>query len=125
MDKKPLKSQIKSILRWVGWVLLVQFVLINISAALYAFKLTHFYNNHSEESLSESGNIFTKSWKLFTGPHYGKSVITEVPVFRHDTVTLETKKGIRIDAWYGKTDSVSKGTVILFHGIGVSKSVLM
>ena len=125
MDKKPLKRQLKSILRWVGWVLLVQFVLINISASLYAFKLTHFYTNHPEESVSEGGNIFTKSWKLFTGPRYGKSVISEVPVFRYDTVTLETKKGIRIDAWYGQTDSVSKGTVILFHGIGVTKSVLM
>ena len=125
MEKKRLKKQLKSILRWVGWVLLVQFVLINISASLYAYKLTHFYGNRPEEMASEAGNIFSKSWKLFTGPRYGKSFITDVPAFPYDTVTLVTKKGILIDAWYGKTDSVSKGTVILFHGISVSKSVLM
>ena len=125
MEKKPLKSQIKSILRWIGWVLLVQFVLINISASLYAYKLTHFYSNHPEESSTGNGNIFTKSWKLFTGPRYGKSVISDVPAFRYDTVTLETKKGKRIDAWFGKTDAVTKGTIILFHGISVSKSSLL
>lgn len=125
MEKKSLKRQLKSILRWVGWVLLVQFVLINISASLYAYKLTHFYIDHPEKNEEEGGNIFTKSWKLFTGPRYGKSAISDVPVFKYDTVDMATKKGIRIEAWYGKTDSVSKGTVILFHGLGVSKSILI
>ncbi|MBL0270106.1 MAG: hypothetical protein IPP99_15950 [Chitinophagaceae bacterium] len=40
--KKPLRQQIRSVLRWTGWVLLVQFLLINISTAFYADKLTRF-----------------------------------------------------------------------------------
>lgn len=125
MERKPLKQKIRSALRWIGWVLLVQFILINISAALYADKLTRFYTNTSEDYSNSSGNFFTRSWKLFTGPHYQRPAVNELPVFSYDTVKLVTKKGIDIDAWYGKTDSVPKGTVILFHGITVTKAALI
>lgn len=105
-------------MRWTGWVLLVQFVLINISTAFYADKLTRFYSDLPEDYSNSSGNIFTKSWKLFTGPKYPRSVINERPVFPFDTVKLQTASGLSIDAWYAAADSAAKGTVILFHGIG-------
>ena len=105
-------------MRWTGWVLLVQFVLINISTAFYADKLTRFYSDLPEDYSNSSGNIFTKSWKLFTGPKYPRSVINERPVFPFDTVKLQTASGLSIDAWYAPADSAAKGTVILFHGIG-------
>jgi uncharacterized protein len=117
MEKTPLKQQVRSALRWIGWVLLAQIILINISAALYADKLTRYYNDISEDHSSSRDNIFTKSWKLFTGPRYPKPAVTAVPVFPYDTVALITRKGLRIDAWYGAADSAAKGTVILFHGI--------
>ncbi len=123
MEQKPLKKRASSILRWIGWVLLVQFVLINISASLYAYKLTHFYNDPPDDN--SSSNVFTKSWKLFTGPRYAKSAITDVPAFQYDTISLQTKKGIRIDTWFGRTDSLPKGSVILFHGLTVSRSSLI
>ena len=125
MEKKPLRQQIRSVLRWTGWVLLVQFLLINISTAFYADKLTRFYTDLPEKYSNSSGNIFTKSWKLFTGPRYPRSYIYESPVFAYDTVRLQTKKGLNIDAWYARADSAAKGTVILFHGIGVSKMALI
>ncbi len=125
MEKKPLRQQIRSVLRWTGWVILVQFLLINISTAFYADKLTRYYTNLPEGYSNSSGNIFTKSWKLFTGPRYPRSNIQESPVFAYDTIRLQTKKGLTIDAWYGRTDSTSKGTVILFHGIGVNKMSLI
>ena len=99
MEKKPLRQQIRSVLRWTGWVLLVQFLLINISTAFYADKLTRFYTDLPEKYSNSSGNIFTKSWKLFTGPRYPRSYIYESPVFAYDTVRLQTKKGLNIDAW--------------------------
>jgi uncharacterized protein len=124
MEKRPIKQQVRSVFRWIGWVLLVQFILINISASLYAYKLTHFYDN-VPESTTSGGNIFTKSWKLFTGPRYPRSQVTAVPVFKYDTVVLNTKKGKKIDAWYGMPDSAAKGTVILFHGITTTRSALV
>jgi hypothetical protein len=106
-------------------VLLVQFVLINISAALYAYKLTHVYDDPSLRNSKPSKNIFVKTWRLFTGPRQAKSVITETPAFSFDTVTLKTGKGIFIDAWYGEADSAAKGTVILFHGITANKGFII
>ena len=121
MQKKSFKRKLPSILRWVLWVLLVQFILFNISAAMYAYKLSHFYNDQSVRYSGENENIFTKTWRLFSGPKLAKSVINEFPAFPFDTVTLKTENGIFIDAWYAKTDSLYKGTVILFHGLTTNK----
>ena len=112
MEKSPFKLKMISYLRLIGWVLLVQFILINICASLYAYKLTHVYDDPSLRNSKPAKNILIKTWRLFTGPRQAKSVITETPAFPFDTVTLQTAKGILIDAWYSKTDSVSKGTVI-------------
>ena len=124
MEKRPLKQQVRSVFKWIGWVLLVQLILINVSSSLYAYKLTHFYNNVPESGMGD-GNIFTKSWKLFTGPRYPRSTISLVPIFKYDTVVFTTAKGKKIDAWYGAADSAAKGTVILFHGITNTKSALL
>lgn len=125
MEKTPFKKKIRSTLRWIGWVLLAQFILINISAALYADKLTRYYTSVPEDYANSSGNIFTKSWKLFTGPRFARPELSAVPVFPYDTVQFTTRKGIRIDAWYAAPDSAAKGTVIFFHGITATKVSLL
>ena len=91
MEEKKTRQKWPSILRWTLWVILVQIVLINISAAFYAYRLTHFYNDPSLRTSQPSGNIFTKTWKLFTGPKFPKSQINDVPVFIYDTVSLQTE----------------------------------
>jgi alpha-beta hydrolase superfamily lysophospholipase len=123
-NKKP-RTTIANIFRWIGWVLLVQFILINISSAFYAYKLTHFYDDPSLRVPASSQNILQKTWKLFTGPKYPRSVVNEEPVFQYETVQLNTTKGKTIEAWYGKADSAAKGTIILFHGITVTKTQLL
>lgn len=126
MEKQKPKRKIPSVLRWILWVLLVQFILFNISAALYAYKFTHVYDSDSSLRNSPSGkNIFVKTWRIFAGPRQLKSVITEYPTFRADTVVLKTGNGILINSWYGKTDSIAKGTVILFHGLMANKGMLL
>lgn len=125
METGKFKFKIPAYLRWIGWVLLVQFVLINISAALYAYKLTHVSDDPALRNAKPSRNVLVKTWRLFTGPRQVKSLITETPTFSFDTVKLKTGKGILIDAWYAKTDSAAKGTVILFHGITASKGMII
>src|SRR5882762_9740801 len=111
MEKQRNKRKLPSIIRWILWVLLIQFVLINISAAFYAYKLTHFYTDPSLRIYKSPPNLFAKTWKLFTGPKQPRSIVTEIPAFSFDTITLRTTNGISIDAWYCKADSVPKGTV--------------
>lgn len=119
------KRKLPSVLRWVLWVLLVQFILVNISAAIYAYKLTHFYNDPSLRNPGKPKNIFSKTWKLFTGPKQPKSIITEHPGSVYQTITLKTRDDLKIEAWYWPVDSLAKGAVILFHGITGSKSMLL
>jgi uncharacterized protein len=124
-EAKTAKRKLPSIVRWILWVLIVQFVLINISAAIYAYRLTRFYDDPALRNPSSSGNILTKTWKLFTGPKQPRAIITEHPVFAYDTVTMKTSSGLNIEAWYGRADSTAKGTVILFHGIMNTKGNLL
>lgn len=125
MNKQAFRRKLAPVLRWVFWVLLVQFILVNISAALYAYRFTHVYENEPVSDPSASGNIFTKTWHLFTGPRQSRSHISTFPSFPFDTVMLKTTRGIPIETWFSRTDSVAKGTVILFHGIQSNKGLLL
>jgi alpha-beta hydrolase superfamily lysophospholipase len=125
MVKSNTGRRLPSVLRWILWVLLVQFILINISASFYAYRLTHFYEDSSLLVYRPTTNVFAKTWKLFTGPKFGKSTFDAVPDFPFDAVKLTTKSKLVLDAWYIKTDSISRGTVILFHGITSNKLAML
>jgi alpha-beta hydrolase superfamily lysophospholipase len=125
MDKLSPKRKLPSIVRWILWVLLAQFILFNISAALYAHRFTHVYDNPALRSKAPNRNIFVKTWRLFSGPRQPRSVIESFPVFQYQTVKLAVGNMIFIDTWYARTDSIAKGTVILFHGIMGNKGMLI
>jgi alpha-beta hydrolase superfamily lysophospholipase len=42
-----------------------------------------------------------------------------------EKVILTTKDKIKLEGWYGKTDSMPKGTVLLFHGHGSKKTSIL
>ena len=122
MPKSTKRNRFRSVLKWVLWVLLFQFVLINISASLHAWKQTHFYTDPALRIAKPSSkNIFIKTWKLFSGIKYPRSYIRQTPVFPVDTVQLKTQNDLTIDCWYSHSDSIAKGTVILFHGLSGNK----
>lgn len=117
--KTATRSNIRYYLKWVLWVVIVQFILVNISASVYAYKFTHFYNTPPVKVAAQ--NIFERTWKLFTGPSFYKNTIEPSPSFPYETVHLKTSDDIPIDGWYSPSDTSSK-CVILFHGITVNKS---
>ena len=126
MKNQKKKRRLRSILTGILWVLLLQFVLFNISAALYADKFTHLHFHTMETSPKPlSANVFARTWRLFTGPTLYKRDLTENPAFPFTIITLKTKKDIPIKSWYCKADSVSKGTVILFHGLTGNKGLVL
>ncbi|HEY0067507.1 MAG TPA: alpha/beta hydrolase [Flavisolibacter sp.] len=116
-------AKIRSLLRWVFWVLLVQVLLMNISAAFYAHKFTHFYDAPQRPGFS-SPNIFSRTWKLFVGPRFYKQPGLSEPDFPVEHITLTLSNGLPIEGWYAGNDS-AKGCVILFHGISVNKSYVI
>jgi alpha-beta hydrolase superfamily lysophospholipase len=125
MNTKTNRKRWPSFIRLVLWVVVIQFILLNISAFLHAGKLTSFYNAASLKDQDEPTNIFNKTWRLFNGKKYTKSTDNYKPVYNYETVILKTKNGLNIEAWYAKTDSAAKGTVVLFHSLGNSKSKVL
>jgi uncharacterized protein len=95
---------------------------MNISAAFYAYKFTHFYN--SEEYRVSSQNMVSKTWRLFVGPKFYKNTKEEEPHFPFQTINLKTHSDLSIHGWYSTVDS-AKGCVILLHGVSVNKSYVV
>jgi hypothetical protein len=54
------KQKLRQYFLWIVWILIIQIALANISAAIYAYKFTHFYNN--TPAYQPSKNIFVKTW---------------------------------------------------------------
>ena len=119
-DKKTSNKTVR-ILKWIGNVLLVQLILINISAAFHAYRFTHYYDDDKIRNQQPSeGKPFLRTWRMMTGKKLAKSLIQYDPVIPYDTVQLTTASGKKLEAWYMKADS-AKGTVILFHGLNSNK----
>lgn len=119
-DKKSSNKTVR-ILKWIGNVLLVQLILINISAAFHAYRFTHYYDDDKiRNQESSEGKPFLRTWRMMTGKKLARSPISYYPHIPYDTVQLTTSNGIKLEAWYMKADS-AKGTVILFHGLNANK----
>ena len=121
MRDKKTSNKTVSVLKWIGKVLLVQLILINISAAFHAYRFTHYYNDDKiRNQKSSEGKPLLRTWRLMTGRKLPKSLIQYYPAVPYDTVQLTTRSGLKLEAWYMKADS-AKGTVILFHGLNSNK----
>jgi alpha-beta hydrolase superfamily lysophospholipase len=117
-SQKPGKTRTRKILSWIIAALVFQFILMNISAGLYAYKLTHLKTPTADTwTQPAAGNIFARTWRLFTGPTMYKQSSNDSPRFACSTVIIRTPDSVSLEAWYGKADSGSRGTVILFHGL--------
>jgi uncharacterized protein len=113
------------ILRRLLYTVLVLFVLLNIMTAFHAYKFTHFYDDPSLERVKpEQMSFGAKAKAIFLGVKYPKPVNTLVPQIPYETVHLKTKDKLQIEAWHC-TQLPAKGTVILFHGHGSSKSKVL
>lgn len=95
---------------------------MNISAALYAYKFTHFYDSAQDRVATQ--NVFSKTWRLFAGPKLYKATKENAPGFPVETIQLRTENDLTIHGWYSTVDR-AKGCVILLHGVSVNKSYLI
>ena len=120
--RRTTKQKLRQFILWVVWILFIQIVLANISAAIYAYKFTHFYEN--PPPYQPTKNILVKTWKLFTGPRIYKLSPESTTPPGYETIKLRTHNNLSIDGWYGSVDN-AKGCIIFFHGISNNKSVLL
>src|ERR1700722_6166139 len=102
-------------------IVLVCFILLNIVATFQAYKLTHFYDSAPPKIPAEQQTFWYKTKAVLFGVNTPKSKNTIFPDTAYETVYITTDDGIKLEAWYIH-ESVAKGTIILFHGHGASKS---
>ena len=125
MKNQATLKKVKIISKWIISVLLVQLILINISAAFHAYRITHYYDDDRVRNLRPSaGTIFLRTWRLMVGRKYPKSLVQDYPPGPYNTVQLLTSKKNKIAGWWIKADS-SVGTVILFHGLSSNKGFVL
>lgn len=104
--------------------LLAIVLLVNIVAAFHAYKFTHFAKNSTSENKDEHHLSFSdKISMLLTGVNMPKPSGHRLPTQKFETIQLQSGK--KITCWMIRTDSVAKGTVILFHGYGGEKSSML
>lgn len=112
-----MKRLTKGMLRF----LLIVFILLNVITAFQAYKFTHFYNA-GEVTTKLDSNGWDKAGDILFGINVAKKTNTVKMDSTFETIYLSTKDSIKLQGWYLKTDSIAKGTVVLFHGHGGTKS---
>jgi uncharacterized protein len=106
------------------------FLLLNVVVCFHAYKFTHFYDK-GEVVLKQPEQM--SGWDKFKTMVFGinaeKNTRNEKPdsITNFETVRLSTSDGANLEAWLfpPAKDSVSKGTVLLFHGHASNKTKLL
>ena len=113
------------LIRRIFRIVFVLFLMLNIVAAFHAYKFTHFYPDAEVvKKKPEEMNWWDKASAILFGITYGKSQNSVKPDSAFAVLNLKTNSGLKIEAWQMRHLN-SKGTVILFHGHGSSKSKLL
>jgi uncharacterized protein len=114
------------ILRRILRIVVVLFILLNVVAAFHAYKFTHFYTDAAAaKKKPEEMSAWEKTRAILFGITYQKSKNNDEPEIPYSTVRLYTTDSLMIEAWDSQHPLKSKGTVVLFHGHGSSKSKVL
>lgn len=106
-------------------VLAVLFVMLNLLAAVHAYKFTHFYPKQEVKILQpEQMGVFDKFKLLVLGVDYAKKENLELPSRPFEDLSFSTQEGLTIKGWKVKVPA-SKGTVLMFHGHGSNRSGML
>jgi uncharacterized protein len=111
----------RKLVRRVLWTLLILVTLANIIAFMHAYKFTHFTTS-SVERTSNHLSFAEKLRVVFTGVNNPRPVNKKKPDRVYQTIKIKSNK--ELECWLIKADS-AKGTIILFHGYGGEKSLML
>lgn len=107
----------KKVVNIVFKTALALFVIVNAVLAFHAYKFTHYYNANEVVEKSESDKT---RWEIAKEIIFGINAAKKPTAYITDTsfknIFLSTADKLKLEGWYSTTDSVAKGTVLLFHG---------
>ncbi|HEY0356447.1 MAG TPA: alpha/beta fold hydrolase [Flavisolibacter sp.] len=122
IKNKPLPKKKIWIKRGI-WLLVAIFILMNVMAIFHSYKLTHFSNGDSERT--KDAKTLTTGEKIKTlvfGVSNPRPRNKTFPAGEYQTIRLKSNK--EIECWLIKAPD-PKGTVVLFHGYGGEKSLML
>lgn len=111
----------KKFLRRSLYFIAFLFVFLNIICAFQAYHFSHFYDRSAVADPQQMG-VFDKTAGVLFGERYARNAVVDSLVSPHTSVTVRTDDGLRLACWKLQHPSAAKGTVILFHGYGSSRS---
>ena len=112
------RKQVKRLI----WGIVAVFVLMNVIAALHAWKFTHFLNTDAQSVRPEELSFAQKFGTIVFGIENPRPENKNLPTQAFEIITLKGNKSI--EAWSIKAEN-SKGTVVIFHGYKGEKSSML
>lgn len=107
----------------VFWILTAIFILMNIVAIFHAYKFTHFSETGTEKTKSSAKlSAIDKIKTIIFGVNNPRPENTTIP--NNDFEVIKIKSNREIECWSIKTEN-AKGSIILFHGYGGNKSLML
>jgi len=116
--------RMKKFLKKIAYTLLVIFILINAVCVWQAFTFTHF--SQQKVSKQTHTNEFEKKFDRIFGKQHPRQLVVDSLTIPHQTLFIKSDT-LKLAAWYlqHNADTAAKGTVIMFHGYGSSRSELI
>lgn len=112
-------------LKRILYCILGVFVFLNIIAAFHAYKFTHFYAGIPPAKKPEQMSFSEKASAILVGVKYSKSKVVDSFQIKHEIITIKTSDNVKLESWFAKADSNTKGTILLFQGHGSNKSAVI
>jgi alpha-beta hydrolase superfamily lysophospholipase len=110
----------KKFLKRAGIGSLIVFVLINIAFIWQAFIFTHF--SEAKVAKEQHSNFLQQKFNRFFGSKHPRQFVVDSLTVPHDSLHINSD-GLKLAAWHLKHGGdTAKGTVIMFHGFGSSRS---
>lgn len=100
------------------WTLAIVFILLNVLAAVHAWKFTHFSDSAETKSTLHDNALVL----AITGVSNPRPVNTTFPSQPYESFVIDGD--YPTDCWFIKADS-SRGTVVVCHGYGGCKSSML
>ena len=116
--------RVKKFFKRVAYVLLVLFILLNVLFMWQAFAFTHF----SDKKITKQthSNAFEQKFNRIFGKQHPRQLVIDSLTVPHQSLFIQSDS-LKLAAWYLKhrDGSISKGTVIMFHGYESSRSEII
>ena len=115
--------RIKKLIKISLFLFFLGIMIINIVIIFHAYNFTHFSTNRQAKTKSPNSLSFSEKMRVLAfGVNNPRPNNTSKPMQNYQTINLQSDK--KIQCWLIKSSN-SKGTVVLFHGYGGNKSLML